>query len=132
MAGIGGALLTQANQNWDTATFNPVFGLFWFVVVVVCGVATVRGAILAGVLYVLIPRWLNLDIGSAIGLFGLGAVFLGRLPGGVIAQAARLGQVLSARLAEQYKIAKRPAPPPPPDPVLTPFAERVLAERGQR
>ena len=31
MAGIGGALLTQSEENWDTTTFNPVFGLFWFV-----------------------------------------------------------------------------------------------------
>ncbi|MGQ0434629.1 MAG: branched-chain amino acid ABC transporter permease [Microthrixaceae bacterium] len=131
MAGIGGALLTQANQNWDTATFNPVFGLFWFVVVVVCGVSSVRGAILAGVLYIVIPRWLNLDIGSAIGLFGLGAVFLGRLPGGVIAQAGRLGHVARANVAEQYKIARRPASVPAPAPVLTPFAERLLAERGR-
>ena len=86
MAGIGGALLVQANQNWDTATFNPVLGLFWFTAVVVCGVSSVGGGVLAAMLYVLIPRQFNLDIQSAIGLFGLAAVFLGRLPGGLIAQ----------------------------------------------
>ena len=90
MAGIGGALLTQANQNWDTVTFNPVLGLFWFTAVVVCGVSTARGALLAAALYVLIPRQFDLDIQSAIGLFGIGAVFLGRLPGGLVAQFARL------------------------------------------
>ena len=129
MAGIGGALLTQANQNWDTATFNPIFGLFWFTVVVVCGVSSTRGAVLAGVLYIVIPRQLNLDIGSAIGLFGLGAVFLGRLPGGVIAQSGRLASALQVRLTDQYRDAKRPPPAPPPPPVPSEFAERVLAEQ---
>lgn len=129
MAGIGGALLTQANQNWDTVTFNPVLGLFWFTAVVVCGVSSVRGAVLAAVLYILIPRQLDLDIQSAIGLFGLGAVFLGRLPGGVIAQFGRVGHALRARVAEQYRIARSPAPTRPPAPVPTAFAERVLADR---
>ena len=43
MAGIGGALLTQADENWDINTFNPVFGLFWFTAVVVCGVSSIGG-----------------------------------------------------------------------------------------
>lgn len=131
MAGIGGALLTQANQNWDTVTFNPVLGLFWFTAVVVCGVSSVRGAILAAVLYILIPRQLDLDIQSAIGLFGFGAVFLGRLPGGVVAQVGRIGPLLRSRVAEQYRLARAPAPPVPPAPVPTAFAERILAERGK-
>lgn len=131
MAGIGGSLLTQAHQNWDTLTFNPVLGLFWFTTVVVCGVSSVRGAVLAAVLYVLIPRQLDLDIQSAIGFFGLGALLLGRLPGGLVAQLGRLGEALQHRIAEQYRIARRPAPPPAPAPVPSPFAERLLAERGQ-
>ena len=40
IAGIGGALLTQAEQNFDSNTFNPVFGLFWFTAVVVCGISS--------------------------------------------------------------------------------------------
>lgn len=131
MAGIGGSLLTQAHQNWDTLTFNPVLGLFWFTTVVVCGVSSVRGAVLAAVLYVLIPRQLDLDIQSAIGFFGLGALLLGRLPGGLVAQLGRLGEALQHRIAEQYRNARRPAPPPAPAPVPSPFAERLLAERGR-
>ncbi|MGQ0830420.1 MAG: ABC transporter permease subunit, partial [Microthrixaceae bacterium] len=129
MAGIGGAMLTQANQNWDTATFNPVLGLFWFTAVIVCGVTSVRGAILASILYVLIPRVLDLDIQSAIGLFGLAAVFLGRMPGGLVAQTGVLGQRFRGLLAEQYRVARRPAPAAPPRPIPTAFAERILAER---
>jgi branched-chain amino acid transport system permease protein len=131
MAGVGGALLTQANQNWDTVTFNPVLGLFWFTAVVVCGISSVRGAVVAAVLYIAIPRQFNLDIASAIGAFGLGAVFLGRLPGGIVAQVGRLVEVLRAKVAEQYLIAR--TPPPPADPALipTPFADRILAERAR-
>jgi branched-chain amino acid transport system permease protein len=128
MAGVGGAMLTQANQNWDVTTFNPVLGLFWFTAVVVCGVSSIAGGVLAAVLYVLIPRQLDLDIQSAIGIFGFGAVLLGRLPGGVVAQGQRLGRVLRAKVAEQYVIARRLAPTLPPAPVPTAFAERVLAE----
>jgi branched-chain amino acid transport system permease protein len=132
MAGIGGALLTQANQNWDTMTFNPVLGLFWFTAVVVCGVSTVRGAILAAILYVAIPTVLDLDIQKAIGLFGLAAVFLGYLPGGVAAQLGRIGTGLRRRAVEQYEAARAagaPAPAPPA-PVPSAFARRILAERG--
>jgi branched-chain amino acid transport system permease protein len=129
MAGVGGTMLTQANQNWDVTTFNPVLGLFWFTAVVVCGVSSIAGGVLAAVLYVLIPRQLDLDIQSAIGIFGFGAVLLGRLPGGVVAQGQRLGRVLRAKVAEQYVLARRPTPAAPPAPVPTAFAERVLAER---
>jgi branched-chain amino acid transport system permease protein len=131
MAGIGGAMLTQANENWDVTTFNPVLGLFWFTAVVVCGVSSIGGGVLAAVLYVLIPRQLDLDIQSAIGFFGLGAVLLGRLPGGVVAQGERIGRVFRARLAEQYSLARQPAPDAPPAPVPTAFADRVLADRAQ-
>ncbi len=129
MAGVGGSMLTQANENWDVTTFNPVLGLFWFTAVVVCGVSSVGGGVLAAVLFVVIPRQLDLDIQSAIGFFGLGAVLLGRLPGGLIAQGERIGRVLRARITEQYVLARQPASAPPPAPVPTAFAERVLAER---
>lgn len=132
MAGIGGALLTQANQNWDTTTFNPIFGLFWFTAVVVCGVSSVRGAIVAAVLYVVVPRLLDLDIQSAIGFFGLGAVLLGRLPGGLVAQLGRIGPRFRGQIAEQYRVARARPPDAPPAPVPTAFAERVLIERDHR
>ena len=46
---------TQAEQNWDTDTFNPVLGLFWFIAVVVCGISSLGGGVLAAVLYVADP-----------------------------------------------------------------------------
>jgi branched-chain amino acid transport system permease protein len=129
MAGVGGAMLTQTNENWDVTTFNPVLGLFWFTAVLVCGVASLAGGVLAAVLYVLIPHILNADVQSAIGIFGIGAVFLGRLPGGVAAQGGRLGRAIRARATERYAELRRPGPVAPAAPVPTAFAERVAADR---
>jgi hypothetical protein len=71
----------------------------------------------------------------------VGAVLLGRLPGGLVAQTGRIGDALRARVAAQYRAARAPAPSEAPAPVPTPLAEqllaeqvlaeRVLAERGQ-
>jgi hypothetical protein len=81
-------------------------------------------------LYVLIPRLLDLDIASAIGIFGIAALFLGRMPGGLVAQVGRLGPAIRRSLADQYRKARQPLPEPPPAPVPTALAERILAERG--
>ena len=46
-----------------------MFGLFWFIAVVVCGVVEPRGAVLgAAVLYVMLPSTLDLDIQARIGV----------------------------------------------------------------
>lgn len=131
IAGLGGTLLTQADQNWDAQTFYPVFGLFWFTAVVVCGISSIRGAVLAAALYVAVPRLTGQDVQSAVGIFGIGALFLGRLPGGVIGQFQRLPALATAGLAAAWRQAReQSAPPPEPEPLVpSPFAERVLAER---
>ena len=134
MAGIGGALLTQANQNWDTDHLQP--GVRPVLVHRRGGVRRVerpRRACSPPRSTSLIPRQLDLDIQSAIGLFGIGAVFLGRLPGGVVGPgrpprarrcAPGSAEAVPARPARRLR-PRRPAPVP------TAFAERVLAERGQ-
>jgi hypothetical protein len=98
---------------------------------VVCGVSRIRGAILAAVLYTAIPRLFGLDVVSAVGLFGFAALFLGKLPGGLVGQLDRLPALVRRKLGEAYREAQTPPPVPPPMPVPTPFAERILAERNQ-
>jgi branched-chain amino acid transport system permease protein len=133
MAGIGGAMLTQANQAWDTTTFNPVLGLFWFTAVVVCGLSSTGGALLAAFAYVAIPQVLDLDIQSAIGFFGLGAVLIGRSKGGLVVQLGRAAAALPRRLQEEYQRAlDRRRPDPTPAPVPSAFARRILQERLER
>lgn len=132
MAGIGGAMLTQADQAWDVNTFNPVFGLFWFTAVVVCGLSSTRGALAAAALYVAIPQVLDLDIQSAIGLFGLAALFIGRSRGGLVPAIERAFAAIPDRFDDAYRDAvARRRPPPEPDLVPTAFAQRVLARRAR-
>ena len=133
MAGVGGAMLTQANQAWDTTTFNPVLGLFWFTAVVVCGLSSTRGGLLAAFAYVAIPQFLDLDIQSAIGFFGIGAVLIGRSRGGLITLLERIPAAIPRRVDEEYrKILERRKPDPTPAPVPSAFAERILQERAAR
>ena len=106
MAGIGGAMLTQANQAWDTTTFNPVLGLFWFTAVVVCGLSTTRGALLAAFLYTAVPQALDLDIQSAIGVFGIGALFIGRSKGGLVVLLERAVGALPRRFEDEFRAAR--------------------------
>lgn len=131
IAGLGGALLTQADQNFDATTFYPVFGLFWFTAVVVCGAASLRGAVLAALLYAAIPHVTGQDVQSAVGVFGIGALLLGRLPGGLVPQLRRVPQLATRALAAAWRDAA--APPPEGAPLLpvTPFGRRVLAERAE-
>lgn len=142
IAGLGGTLLTQADQNWDPQTFYPIFGLFWFTAVVVCGVSSIAGAVLAAALYVAIPRIADQDVQSAVGIFGLAALFLGRMPGGIVGQLQRLPAVIGSwlgrgwrevRAAEATTAAANGASPSsgPPDLVPSEFALRVLADREQ-
>jgi branched-chain amino acid transport system permease protein len=127
IAGLGGTLLTQADQNFDANTFYPVFGLFWFTAVVVCGISSIRGALLAAALYVAVPHVFGLDVQSAVGFFGIGALFLGRLPGGLVAQAQRLPGLLERGLATAWREATA-APPTGPAYVPSPFAHEVLGQ----
>lgn len=130
IAGLGGAMLTQADQNFDANTFYPVFGLFWFTAVVVCGVSSIRGALLAAGLYVAVPRITGQDVQSAVGIFGFGALFLGRLPGGLVAQLQRVPAVLQRGLLAAWRDAEKASRPveAPPVPQPSAFALQVLGE----
>lgn len=130
MAGVGGAMLTQANQAWDTTTFNPVLGLFWFTAVVVCGLSSTRGALLAAFLYTAVPQVLDLDIQSAIGVFGIGAVLIGRSKGGLVVLIDRALSAIPRRFDDEFRKARdRRRPDHTPDPVPTAFARRVIEQR---
>jgi branched-chain amino acid transport system permease protein len=107
MAGIGGALLSMSQGAWDVNTYNPVFSLFWFIAVVVAGVSSLPGAVGAAIAYVMLPVVLDADVQSAVGVFGLLALFLGRLPGGVAGQVARIPAAVSARGARLLATAQR-------------------------
>ncbi|TQF01596.1 ABC transporter permease [Kitasatospora acidiphila] len=90
LAGAGGVLLALAGGAFDAATFDPVQGLLWFATVVVTGVDSAAGAVLAP--FVLV----GLDAATVPGMsavaVGALATATGHLPGGLIGWArSRLG-----------------------------------------
>lgn len=155
IAGFGGGLLAVYYQqaNFDQS-FQFYLGLVWVVLVVTIGSRSVAAAIFAGLMFYLVPEWLNglfeipqrfaashtgaipdllghirpdLATGFAFILFGVGALASARHPEGVlVAQARRAVGVFSRR---------RPSPPGGPvinatEPVADPSpveAPRVTA-----
>jgi branched-chain amino acid transport system permease protein len=134
IAGLGGALLSMSQGAWDVNTFNPVFSLFWFVAVTVAGISTLGGAALAAVIFVMLPLAINQDIQSAVFFLGIGALFLGRLPGGLIGVLRTLPGRLTAAARSEFDRVSTPAEPVATEPPLRPtaFATAVLAERNGR
>ena len=131
IAGIGGALLSMANNAWDVNLFNPVFSLFWFVAITVAGISTLGGAVLAAVIFVMLPLAINQTVQSSVFFLGVAALFLGRLPGGLIGLLRRIPVWLtSAARAEYARIEQeRREPPSEPVPLVpTAFARTVLAQ----
>src|SRR5437588_1870056 len=83
IAGIGGCLLSQQALVFPPTTqFEPISSsLLWFVAVIVAGVGSLGGALLAAFILVLLGPILHLsDLAPAI--IALGALFIGSLPGG--------------------------------------------------
>jgi branched-chain amino acid transport system permease protein len=98
IAGIGGALLSQQARVFaPIQQFEPISSsLLWFVAVIVAGVGSLGGAILAAVILVLLGPVLHLgDLAPAI--IALGALFIGSLPGGsLMGMLVRAGEWLRA------------------------------------
>ncbi|WP_194915590.1 branched-chain amino acid ABC transporter permease [Catenulispora rubra] len=93
LAGLGGALTTSAAQAFNPTDFDPVQGLVWFAAVAVWGVDSALGAVVGAAALVAV------DVGTVVGvsglLIGIGAVLLGRSPGGIGAAVRRAGDWLA-------------------------------------
>src|SRR4051812_20090602 len=150
IAGIGGALLSQQARAFSpTAQFEPISSsLLWFVAVIVAGVGSLGGAIVAAALLVLLGPVFGLgDVAPAI--IAIGALLIGSLPGGSImgmlqklAEWARTPKVLLERFAEVQQEAtlngngtghgngngRADGAEPAKELVLSEFGERVLEE----
>jgi branched-chain amino acid transport system permease protein len=134
IAGLGGALLSMANGAWDVNQFNPVFSLFWFVAITVAGISSLGGAVLAAVIYVMLPLAIHQDIQASVGFLGFAALFLGRLPGGLMGGLRRIPGAFARAARAEYDAIQRRADAPAPDPGAelrpTAFALRVLGRNN--
>lgn len=120
LAAVGGTLLASANRAFDATAFDPVRSLLWFAAVVVFGVDSAAGAVLAAGLLVGLDAWL--PAGSSILVVGAAAVLLGRLPGGLLFSLRRLGAAVAGIGADRE---------PPAAVQLSPQG-RALATRVRR
>ncbi|TMR11608.1 ATP-binding cassette domain-containing protein [Nonomuraea turkmeniaca] len=93
IAGLGGVLFAVAKGS-ITATDLPAFaGFVWLAIVVLQGVRRIGGAVLGGLIAVVVPELLSTwDVSAHVGaiLFGLGGMILAKHPDGVLTQMAEL------------------------------------------
>jgi branched-chain amino acid transport system permease protein len=95
LAALGGILLASSNRSFDAGTFDPIQGLIWFAAVVVFGIDSAAGAVLGAALIVGVDA--SARAGFSTMVVGLGAVLLGRLPGGLLYSLRRLEDSLRQR-----------------------------------
>jgi branched-chain amino acid transport system permease protein len=133
IAAFGGSLYAQAERGFTPLHFDPFHSLFWFTAVIVAGVSYLSGGIFAAVLFVALD--LVLGDGGSILVIGVLALFMSRLPGGIVGTALTVirGERLPQQWADAYVAATKPAPVEQPGPPLEPseFAQRVLAETSK-
>jgi branched-chain amino acid transport system permease protein len=89
IAGIGGALVSDYTQVTNPVTFDSLIGLVWLAVVVIFGVRSIAGALLAGLAFALIPALFSAYLPDSLSnvpaiLFGSGAVLVADHPGGIM------------------------------------------------
>ncbi|WCO68071.1 ATP-binding cassette domain-containing protein [Iamia majanohamensis] len=120
LAGLGGALFALVNSPMTNTSAPPLLGIVWLAVAVTFGIRRPGGAVVAGMVYAVVPPVLG-GIGGTWGapwdslpdtardllgspdfaamLFGLGAVGLARQPDGVLAEVGHSLRALRDRRA---------------------------------
>jgi ABC-type branched-subunit amino acid transport system permease subunit/MFS family permease len=88
MAGFAGGLLGSLSTIVAPTSYTSFTSFFWLVIVLVIGVYTIRGAVTAGVVFVLLPELLShlpetLQLLQFV-LFGVGVVSLAKHPEGAL------------------------------------------------
>jgi len=106
VAGLGGVLFGFNTQLLNPADFTLALGLVWVAVVVTVGVRGFMGALVAGLLYSVVPAAFALVHVNSLHnlppvLFGLGAVGLAQESRGMLAQWNDAGRVLAARIRRE-------------------------------
>ncbi|MFC4013529.1 ATP-binding cassette domain-containing protein [Nonomuraea purpurea] len=121
IAGLGGVLFAISKGS-ITATDLPAFsGFVWLAVVVLQGVRRIGGAVLGGLIAVVVPELLaDWDVSAHVGaiLFGAGGMILAKHPDGVLTQFAELRrsrrraepEAEAASVAEAAPTGERAAP----------------------
>lgn len=154
MAGFAGGLLGSLKTVVAPTSYTSLTSMFWLVIVLVIGVYTIRGAVAAGVVFVLLPEILS-HLPQTLGLlqfvlFGLGVVSLAKHPEGALefllntpARLRERTRILSGGATDEDRavalenVLLEPEPTiadvvDDPDTILQSTAEDRLARRRRR
>ena len=111
-SGLAGGLLAAQYGLLTTAAFSPMASMSYLATAVLCGASFLGGAVLAGVVTVLVPEVLGrigLPLDVATGLLALGAFdVLRRGNGGLVEQLNN--RVLDRRFRDAQRTCSPPAP----------------------
>lgn len=135
LAAFGGSLVAQQGRAFVPLQFDPFNSLFWFTAVLVAGASYLSGTMVAAALFVILD--VVLGQGASTLVIGILALFVSRLPGGIVGTSfsLRKGRRLPAGLVQVYAGALRGAPPSsepaPAAPEPSEFAQRVLEGVGR-
>ncbi len=88
LAAVGGVLLASSDRAFDATGFDPVQSLIWFAAVMVFGIDSAMGAVLGAALLVVLDALFGNGVSTLV--IGVGAVLLGRFPGGLLYLARRV------------------------------------------
>lgn len=120
IAGMAGALFAGLRGTIGAADFQFFASLLLLLIAVVCGVTSVTGAAMGGVLLMLLPVLQSANpalAGLAFVVVGGGAVVIGRDPNGLANRLFMLGRWLGPRLPALPGLSRGPAQPEPLEPV---------------
>jgi branched-chain amino acid transport system permease protein len=110
IAGLAGALIAGLRGTVSALDFQPISGLLLLLIAVACGVTSVTGAGLGGLLLMLLPvlqsQYKSLG-GLEFLIIGIAAVSLGRDPNGIANHLFRWGRAPLALLS--FRARQRPA-----------------------
>jgi branched-chain amino acid transport system permease protein len=111
---VGGALLVNYSYNSGPPAFATLIGLIWLAVVVSIGVRTASAALVAGLMFGLVPGIFSTYLPTSVGelpsvLFGVGAILVIHNPDGVVAMhAAQLQWLVSKVTRRTPDVDKQP------------------------
>lgn len=136
VAALGGGMLAMFNGVASPDSFAVFAGLVWLAIVVTNGVRSTTAALIAGLVFTLLPGYFSTVLSShwlelpAL-LFGLGAVLVAVNPDGVIAMNGRQLDVLLDKLPHRKKAAVEGVDTPISEPTdeekLSAFSESKTA-----
>lgn len=131
VAALGGSLVAQQERAFVPLHFDPFHSLFWFTAVLVAGVSYLSGTLVAAAMFVVLDA--ALGTGASTLAIGVLALFVSRLPGGVVGRTLALKHLRApASLARAYTLSLRPARGRATAPDLRPtaLARTLLHERA--